>query len=314
MLFHAIVFQPAVPILITDDNRRYRDASSGAGKLLGLPREKIIGRRLDDFATPAVKAAIPGRWQNLLKEGEQLGSLQLSAPDGTPREVEYIAKTNILPARNLLVLRDPVKADTAPSWVQDYALFLLDVDQQIAAWYGGAERIYGYDAAEAMQQPVSFLYPTECSPPPVPQEEFRRSVAEGHSANEGWHLKKDGSRFWANVITVALKNDDGDLQGFARMVRDFSDRHDRDEKLRRSLARVRRALRHRRSQALFPENLTAFPMRTIHFWNWSDTVAKIFSPAASCGPISRLKNSRHWTNLRMKKDCASGLVRPSKKN
>ncbi len=240
MLFRAIVFQPSVPILITDDDRQYRDASTGAGKLLGLPREKIIGQSLDDFAAPAVKAVIPERWQTLLKEGEQLGTLQLSGPDGAPREVEYIAKANVLPARNLLVLRDPVEADTAPSWVQDYALFLLDVEERIAAWYGGAERIYGYDAAEAMHQPVSFLYPTECSPPPVPQEEFRRSVAEGHSANEGWHLKKDGSRFWANAITVALKDEKGDLQGFARMVRDFSDRHDRDEKLRRSLARVRR--------------------------------------------------------------------------
>ncbi len=124
--------------------------------------------------------------------------------------------------------------------MQDYALFLLDVDERIAAWYGGAERIYGYDAAEAMHQPVSFLYPTECSPPARPQEEFRRAVAEGHFGNEGWHLKKDGSRFWANVITMALKDENGDLQGFARMVRDFSDRHDRDEKLRRSRARVRR--------------------------------------------------------------------------
>jgi formate hydrogenlyase transcriptional activator len=240
LLFRAIVFQPSAPILITDDDRRYRDASSGAGKLLGLPREKIIGQSLDDFAAPAVKALIPERWQTLLKEGEQLGTLQISGPDGTPREVEYIAKTNVLPARNLLVLRDPVEANPVPSWVQDYALFLLDVDERIATWYGGAERIYGYDAAEAVRQPVSFLYPIECSPPPMPQEEFRRAVNEGYFANEGWHLKKDGSRFWANAITMALKDETGNLQGFARMVRDFSDRHDRDEKLRRSQARVRR--------------------------------------------------------------------------
>jgi formate hydrogenlyase transcriptional activator len=240
LLFRAIVFHPSVPILITDDDRQHRDASSGAGKLLGLPREMIIGHSLDDFAPPAVKKAIPERWQTMLKEGEQLGSLHLPGPDGTPREVEYIAKANVLPGRNLLVLRDPVEADTAPSWVQDYALFLLDVDERIAAWYGGAERIYGYDAQEAIHQPIGFLYPSECSPPPMPQEEFRRAVSEGHFANEGWHLKKDGSRFWANAITMALKDEKGDLQGFACMVRDFGDRHDRDEKLRRSLARVRR--------------------------------------------------------------------------
>ncbi|HEY3827095.1 MAG TPA: sigma 54-interacting transcriptional regulator [Bryobacteraceae bacterium] len=240
LLFRAIVYQPSAPILIADDDRQYRDASSGAGKLLGLPREQIIGQSLDDFASPAVREVIPDRWQTLLKEGEQLGSLQLSGPGGIPREVEYVAKTNVLPARNLLVLRDSAAADTAPSWVQDYALFLLDIDESIAAWYGGAERIYGYSVTEAMRQPVSFLYPGECSPPPMPQEEFRRAVREGHFANEAWHLKKDGSRFWANAITMALIDEKGDLQGFARMVRDFSDRHDRDEKLRRSLARVRR--------------------------------------------------------------------------
>jgi formate hydrogenlyase transcriptional activator len=71
------------------------------------------------------------------------------------------------------------------------------------------------------------------------QEEFHRIAAEGHMGTEGWHVKKDGSRFWANAITMALKDASGELQGFARVVRDFSDRHERDEKLRRSRARLR---------------------------------------------------------------------------
>ena len=68
---------------------------------------------------------------------------------------------------------------------------------------------------------------------------MKRAAAEGHFGNEGWQAKKDGSRFWANVITMALKDENGDLQGFARVVRDFSDRHERDEKLRRTRARTR---------------------------------------------------------------------------
>src|SRR5258707_5688889 len=56
---------------------------------------------------------------------------------------------------------------------------------------------------------------------------------------EGWQVKKDGSRFWANIITMALKDDLGDVHGFARVVRDFSERHERDDKLRRSRARIR---------------------------------------------------------------------------
>jgi formate hydrogenlyase transcriptional activator len=247
-LFRTIVFHPAAPILIADNDRNYREASVGAGKLLGLPREKIIGRSLDDFAAPAIKPVIPERWRTLLKEGEQTGTLQLLSPDGTPREVEYTAKANVLPVRHLLVLRDktiPAEPDrnpalsNIPSWVQDYALFLIDVDGKIVAWYAGAERIYGYPAAEAIGRHLSFLYSAEDTPPVKVQEELNRAAGEGHKGTEGWCLRKDASRFWANAITMALRDGNGDLQGFAQVVRDFSDRHARDEKLRRSRARVR---------------------------------------------------------------------------
>ena len=247
-LFRTIVFHPAAPILIADNDRKYREASVGAGKLLGIPREEIIGRSLDDFAAPALKPVIPERWQTLLKEGEQSGTLELLGADGTPREVEYTAKTNVLPVRHLLVLRDktkPAEPDNAPSfsnipsWVEDYALFLIDVDGKIAAWYGGAERIYGYAANEAIGQHLSFLYPAEDIQQVQVQEELIRATAEGHKGTEGWCRRKDASQFWANAITMALRDGNGVLQGFARVVRDFSDRHERDEKLRRSRTRIR---------------------------------------------------------------------------
>jgi formate hydrogenlyase transcriptional activator len=253
LLFRAIVFHPSAPILLADDDRRYRDASSGAGKLLGLPREKIIGRSLDDFAEPSFRPVISERWRAFLEKGEQQGTLRLVSPDGGRREVEYSAKGNVLPVRHLVVLRDntadtpggePVEADndpsksSVPSWVQDYALFLLDVDGQVVAWYAGAERMYGYKSGEVIGQHVSLFYPDEDALRKL-QEKLKRAAGEGHVGTEGWHVKKDGSRFWANVITVALKDETGDLQGFARVVRDFSDRHERDEKLRRGRARVR---------------------------------------------------------------------------
>ena len=230
-LFRAIVFHPSAPILIADDERRYQDASVGAGKLLGLPSEKLPGHSLDDFATPEIKPELPQRWQAFLDEGEQSGTLQLLAPDGAPKEIAYTAKGNILPSRHLLLLRDAM--DQIPTWVQDYALFLLDAGGKIAAWYGGAERIYLYASEEVIGQDVSMLYPDEDA------ENLKRALEEGHFVEEGWHVREDSTRFWANVITVALKDGSGDLQGFARMVRDFSDRHERDEKLRNHRARTR---------------------------------------------------------------------------
>ncbi|MGD1097920.1 MAG: PAS domain-containing protein [Bryobacteraceae bacterium] len=82
LLFRAIVFHPAAPVLLADNDRRYREASVGASKLLGLPREKIIGRSLDDFAEPDFKPVIPERWSAFLEEGEQEGTLQLVGADG----------------------------------------------------------------------------------------------------------------------------------------------------------------------------------------------------------------------------------------
>ena len=248
LLFRAIVFQPTAPILIADNNRRYQEASIGASKLLGVPREKLIGRSLDDFVAPDLKPVISQRWRDFLEHGEQAGTLQLKGPDGATREVEYTAKGSVLPVRHLLVLRDKAKEASsskepsthpAPSWVQDYALFLADVSGQIVAWYAGAERIFGYTSEQAVGQPLSVLYPGEEDLGSKADSELKRAAGDGHFGTEGWRAKSDGSRFWANVITLSLKDDNGELQGFAGIVRDFSDRHERDEKLRRGRARAR---------------------------------------------------------------------------
>ena len=241
-LFRAVIFHPSSPILVADNDGKYHEASVGAAKLLGLPREKLIGRQLNDFADPAFKPAVSHLWQTFLVQGEQQGTLRLLGPDGKPREVEYTAKGNILPVRHVLALRDKsisAETDRIPSWIQDYALFLLDGTGRVAAWYGGATRIYGYSAEEAVGRHTSFLYQEEAGMLPRLEEEFQRAAVGGHVGTEGWQARRDGAVFWANTITMALKDDAGQLHGFARVVRDFTERHERDEKLRRTRARSR---------------------------------------------------------------------------
>src|SRR5689334_19433629 len=89
LLFRAIVYHPSAPILITDDEGNSRDASPGVGKLLGIPREKVIGRPIAEFTQAAFKPQISQLWKALQEQGEDEGTLHLVGPDGIPREVEY---------------------------------------------------------------------------------------------------------------------------------------------------------------------------------------------------------------------------------
>jgi PAS domain S-box-containing protein len=245
LLFRAIVYPPAEPILIADNDRTCRDASCGAGRLFGLPRNRIIGRRLDDFAEPGFRPQIEQIWRSFLQRGEQRGTFRLVNSDGAVREVEYAAKGSALPERHVLALRDGSPHDKSvslsglagsvkdPEWAQDYALFLFDTDGRIAGWYSGAERIYGYQSQEIAGQPISRLYPGEDAPDVKLKEELKRAAAHDRFGNEGWQMKKDGSRFWANALTMAVRGERGELRGFARVVRDFSQRHLAEEKLHR---------------------------------------------------------------------------------
>jgi len=246
LLLRAIVHHPSYPILIADNDGNYREASAGAGKLLGVPREKIIGRQIDDFAQSGFKPQVSQLWRAFLEDGEREGTLQLVGADGTPRDVQYTAKGNVLPVRHVLALGaknasaedEHGFADHIPSWVRDYALYVLDVEGCIAAWYAGASRIYGYQADQAVEKHVSMLYPGDDAQEATLQEELNRAIIEGHVGTEGWQARKDGSRFWANSITMALQDEHGELQGFARAVRDFTERHEADEKLRLTRART----------------------------------------------------------------------------
>ena len=250
LLFRSIIYHPSAPILIADNDRHYREASSGAGKLLGLSREKVIGRTLDDFVEPSFRPKISELWKAFLQRGEQQGTLRLQNPDGTLREVDYTAKVNVLPVGHLLVFSDkgsraassaPEETPPAgvPPWVQDYALFLLSADGSVVAWYAGAERMYGFTASDTAGKHVGMLYPPDSSLHGRLADELSRCAAQGYFGCEGWCARKDGTRFWANVITMALKDDRGVLQGFARVVRNFSERHEQDEKLRRARERLR---------------------------------------------------------------------------
>jgi formate hydrogenlyase transcriptional activator len=112
LLFRAIVYHPSAPILITDEGGNFSDASVGAGKLLGLPREKIVGHPATDFAQPGSKPQISLLWRDLREQGEQEGILHLVDSQSKPRDLEFTAKRNVLPVRHVLALHDKTATGT----------------------------------------------------------------------------------------------------------------------------------------------------------------------------------------------------------
>src|SRR5688500_16952433 len=123
--------------------------------------------------------------------------------------------------------------------VRDYALFLLDPGGRIVSWNAGALRIKGYAAEEIIGRHFSVFYTPDALARRWPAEELRIATREGRFEDEGWRVRKDGSRFWANVVITALRDTDGKLLGFSKITRDLSERKRHEEALRETEERLR---------------------------------------------------------------------------
>ena len=142
--------------------------------------------------------------------------------------------------------RDHSKRDTEDqlrlfiSSVVDYAILTLDERGHIASWNPGAERIKGYLADEILGQHFSVFYPPEDVAWGKPAWELECAIRLGRFEDEGWRIRKDGSRFWANVVITALFDESGELRGFGKVTRDFTQRKQAEET--REVERLREAL------------------------------------------------------------------------
>jgi PAS domain S-box-containing protein len=108
--------------------------------------------------------------------------------------------------------------------VKDYAIYLLDPDGRITSWNEGAQRIKGYKSEEVIGKPFSMFYTKEDVAAGRPQRSLVEAVEKGHFEDSGWHVRKDGSRFWANDVVTAVRDVDGKLLGFVKVTRDLSER------------------------------------------------------------------------------------------
>ena len=125
--------------------------------------------------------------------------------------------------------------------VQDYAIFMLNAEGNISSWNIGAERLKGYKAEEIVGKHFSCFYPEEDVRSGKPKMELVVAAKEGRFEDEGWRIRKDGSRFWANVIITAVRDGAGNLLGFAKVTRDFTERMQTQRALQKEVVERREA-------------------------------------------------------------------------
>ena len=123
--------------------------------------------------------------------------------------------------------------------VRDYAIFALDSTGRVATWNPGAERMKGYRQEEIVGRHFSTFYPDDDVARGKPAQELRIAAEFGRFEDEGWRIRKDGSRFWANVIITAMREPGGKLVGFSKVTRDLSERRQAEEALRQSEEKFR---------------------------------------------------------------------------
>ena len=123
--------------------------------------------------------------------------------------------------------------------VKDYAILMLDPDGHVVSWNAGAERIKGYQAGEIIGQHFSHFYSPEDIHSGKPELELKVAATEGRFEEEGWRVRKDGTRFWANVIITAIRDETGTLRGFAKVTRDITERKRAEEEFHKSEEKYR---------------------------------------------------------------------------
>jgi PAS domain S-box-containing protein len=228
--------------------------NEGARRIKGYEPHEIIGKHFSTFY-PAIDkendkpgfelkmASELGRYEDegwrVRKDGSRFWANVIITPlrDKQGKLVGYGKVTRDLTARKLQessiqkVIESEERFRLLVEQVKDYAIFALDPRGYITSWNQGARRLKGYSADEIIGKHFSIFYTAEDLANNKPANELAIAIREGKYEEEGWRLRKDGSRFWANVVITALWDKRGNLGGFAKVTRDLTGRMLQEESM-----------------------------------------------------------------------------------
>jgi PAS domain S-box-containing protein len=245
-------------IYMLDPTGKVTSWNPGAQRFKGYQPAEIIGEHFSRFYTeedkargiPAIAlrtAAEEGRFEaegwRLRKDGTRFWAHVLIDPIRTPGGdlVGYAKITRDLTERKFAeesLRQSQEQFQLLVQGVTDYAIYMLDPTGQVSSWNAGAQRIKGYKPGEIVGEHFSRFYTDEDREAGLPARALATAAAEGRFENEGWRVRKDGTRFWAHVIIDPIKSDEGDIVGFAKITRDVTERREQQ----RALDEAREAL------------------------------------------------------------------------
>jgi len=232
--------------------------NAGARRIKGYEEAEILGHHFSRFyteedrhtglpetalATAAAEGRFEGEGWRVRKDGTHFWAHVIIDPirDPSGRHVGYAKITRDLTERRaaeVKLQRSEEQFRLLVQRVTDYSIFMLEPDGRVATWNAGAERIKGYRPVEVIGQHFSMFYTEEDQRNGAPQLALDTAVRDGRSEKEGWRVRKDGTRFWANVVLDAIYDTSGKLRGFAKITRDITERRENQlalEKAREAL-------------------------------------------------------------------------------
>jgi PAS domain S-box-containing protein len=234
-MYEAIFKNAPDALLVMDERGCIVTANAQAEKLFGWSLEQLRGSPLARLIPERLRAAHDqhfGAFLSAPKAGPMGMRLDLWAKraDGSEVPVEISVSPvqteegRFVAAAVRDVSYEEERFRPLVEGVRDYALYMVDPEGCVLSWNAGAEHINGYSAAEALGLNVARFYTPGDVSAGLPGAILRRAVERGHELEEGWRVRKDGSRFWATVVTTALYDHQGRLRGFSKLVRDETER------------------------------------------------------------------------------------------
>lgn len=147
--------------------------------------------------------------------------------------------------------------------VEDYAILLMDINGNIENWNKGAKKLKGYDESEIIGRNFSLFYPEEDRKNGKPQRLIRLAAERGSVSDEGWRVRKDGSRFWGSILITAIHDDDGNIVGFTKVTRDLTSKKQLEEERERHMSHLESRNKEMEWLAYITSHDLQEPLRTI---------------------------------------------------